>query len=313
MMINIPQKNARTQTIAAVDVGTNTVRLLVVRGRSKSSFKILEQAQRITRLGEGMGRNIQEMPMVRTVAAITDFVKRAQKLQAAKIAVYATSAARRAENRAEFCERVHQATGVEPEIISGVREAELTFRGVCSVLPAVCKNAVILDIGGGSTEMICVQEGKVLKIHSLEIGAVSLTERFFRPADSIPENDLARFREYAEKALEKENIMFLQKVTWVGTAGTITTLAALDRQMVQYDPNRINGFLLSEEKVSRWLEILASMPLVKRRELAGLEPGRADIIVAGVGLVEIIMNHFHFDKILVSDAGFREGIIHALF
>ena len=309
-MIDIPERNSDFSSRAGIDVGTNTVRLLVVGGKAPSSFTVLEQSQRITRLGEGMDRRLQQEPMKRTVAVIVDFVRRARQLQAAPIAIVATSAARRAENGAEFCRRVRQATGIWPEIVSGTKEAELTLRGVQLAVPVAGKDAVILDVGGGSTELIRVDGGKVTDIKSLEIGAVTLTERFLYTAGPIPDAELDQLRKYAKKIME--GLDFPSDSTWVGTAGTITTLAAMDQQMVQYNPERINGFILSCERVSYWLELLAQMPLQERQGLPGLEPKRADIIVAGAGLLEVVMERFNLEFTLVSDAGFREGMVYNL-
>ncbi len=308
-MADIPVHD--TKTMAAVDVGTNTVRLLVVRGSKVSSAAIVEEAQQITRLGEGMERQLHDVPMQRTVAAIAGFVRRAQEFQPDRIAILATSAARRAENGSEFCRLVYKATGVMPQIISGRYEAELTVRGVLGAVPAGIENAVILDIGGGSTELVQVADSKVMKIKSLEIGAVTLTERFFHHTGPIPQTELARLGDFAKGVLE--GLELTCPAIWVGTAGTITTLASLDQQMVQYDPKKINGYWLTAPKISRWLEVLATMTHDERKTLPGLEPGRADIIVAGAGLLEVIMKHFGQDRITVSDAGFREGIIYSLY
>lgn len=309
-MIDIPVQNMN-KTLAAIDVGTNTVRLLVVRGQSPSSLDVLVQAQKITRLGQGLDRQLLESSMQRTIEAIVDFVKRAQQFQAGRIDILITSAARQAENGVEFCQRVGKTVGLEPKIISGTTEAELTVKGVLGAVSVADKNVVILDIGGGSTEIVEVIQGKVAKIESLEIGAVTLTERYFHPSDPIPRADLDRFRDDVSRMFEE--LRFFSHMFWVGTAGTITTLAALDQQMVEYDPRRINGYILTGKIISQWLEVLSSIPLEERRQLAGLEPGRADIIVAGVGLLDVIMNHFRLEKIMVSDAGFREGIIYNLF
>jgi exopolyphosphatase/guanosine-5'-triphosphate,3'-diphosphate pyrophosphatase len=311
MMIDIPVQGMNIRTLAAIDVGTNTVRLLVVRGKDSSTISVLDQAQKITRLGQGLDRQLLETPMERTIEAIVNFVQKAQKFQAERIDILITSAARQAENGEEFCRWVGKAAGLEPKIISGTTEAELTVKGVLGAVPVADKNVVILDIGGGSTEIVEVMRGKVAKIESLEIGAVTLTEKYFNPSDPISEADLDRFRDDAKKILK--GLRFPSHMVWVGTAGTITTLAALDQQMVKYDPLKINGYILSGKIISQWLEVLSSMPLDERRQLAGLEPGRADIIVVGVGLLDVIMNHFHLEKIMVSDAGFREGIIYNLF
>lgn len=311
-MADIPVHDTNIQTMAAVDVGTNTVRLLVVRGEKFSSAAIVDQAQQITRLGELMrDRQIQDIPMRRTVAAIADFVKRAKAFQPVQIAILATSAARQAKNADEFCRLVYKATGVMPEIISGRYEAELTVRGVLGAVPEAGENSVILDIGGGSTELVRVADGKIIDILSMEIGAVTLTERFFRHSGPIPKTELAHMRDFAKVVLEESE--FTCPATWVGTAGTITTLASLDQQMVQYDPKKINGYRLSAPEISRWLEVLAAMSLQTRKTLPGLEPDRADIIVAGAGLLEVIMKHFGQEHISISDAGFREGIIYSLY
>jgi exopolyphosphatase/guanosine-5'-triphosphate,3'-diphosphate pyrophosphatase len=310
-MIDIPVQGMNIRTLAAIDVGTNTVRLLVVRGQDSSTISVLDRAQKITRLGQGLDSQLLEIPMERTIVAIVNFVQRAQQFQPDRIDILITSAARQAKNGAEFCRQVRKAVGHDPKIISGATEAELTVKGVLGAVPVADENGVILDIGGGSTEIVEVMRGKVMKIESLEVGVVTLTEKYFHPSDPIPEADLERFRDDAKKILE--GLKFPSHITWVGTAGTITTLAALDQQMLKYDPRRINGYLLSGKSVSQWLEVLSSMPLDERRQLAGLEPGRADIIVAGVGFLDVMMNHFHLEKIMVSDAGFREGIIYNLF
>lgn len=310
-MIDIPVQDMNNRTMAAIDVGTNTVRLLVVRGQDSSSLSVLAQSQKVTRLGQGLDRHLQEVPMERTTKAIVNFVQEAQQFQPDRIDILITSAARQAENGAEFCQRVENAAGHEPKIISGKMEAELTVKGVLGAVPVADKDVVILDIGGGSTEIVEVRQKEVVKIESLEIGAVTLSEKYFHPSDPIPHAALQRFRDDAQEIFK--GLRFPSHMIWVGTAGTVTTLAALDQQMVEYDPRRINGYLLSGKSVAQWLEILSSMSLDKRRQLAGLEPARADIIVAGVGLLDVIMTQFQLKKIMVSDGGFREGIIYNLF
>lgn len=296
--------------VAAVDVGTNSVRLLVADATGGVVAEI-ERTLAITRLGEGVDatRRLQPAPLARTVARIAADVERARELGATRIRVVATSAVRDAANAGEFAAAVHAASGLVPEVVSGQEEARLAFAGATTSLHGP---VLVVDVGGGSTEFV-YGHGRVEAACSLDVGSVRLTERHVR-ADPPEAFELDAVRAEARRAVQTARSALAATLAeaprpdLVGVAGTITTIAAIALGLAGYDRDAIHHARLARATVGEIAARLAAMTVAERRTLPAMPLGREDVIVAGALLLESAMDGLGFDEILVSETDILDGI-----
>jgi len=298
--------------LATVDLGTNTVRLLVVEPTG-ATWRTLEQTQRVTRLGEGQGATgrLAPEPMRRTAAAVAEFSRAARALGADRVRIVATSAVREAVNREEFVARLERESGERVEVVSGEEEARLTLKGVASGLPGLGGSFVLFDIGGGSTEFVLARGGAPAAAVSLRLGVVTLQEEWGEPGP-VRWDRFARLREHVGRRLAAEVPAAIAGAAMgelVGTAGTVTTLAALDLGLRAYDPAAVHGHRLDRAAVERQLARLGALDVQARALLPCLEPGRADVIIPGIAICLAAMARLGRDTVVVSDRGLREGIL----
>jgi exopolyphosphatase/guanosine-5'-triphosphate,3'-diphosphate pyrophosphatase len=303
--------------VAVIDVGTNTVLLTVAERRGSSFHPVVERAE-ITRLGRGVDRTgvLDADAIAGTVAVISRYASEARALGAERIAAVATSAARDARNGADFFEACRIAAGIAPEIIAGGEEARLVHLSAWGDFGAAGKRLAVLDVGGGSSEVTWgsgpVPEGR----RSFQMGAVRLTERA-APGDPPSPADLARMEEMARGALsevaEIRSAGALSGARLVAVAGTVTTLAAVAQALPAYDALRVHGSTLTREALAALASRLAALATRERAALPGMEPKRADVIVAGAVLVAAAMDLGGFDALTVSDRGVRWGLLHDRF
>jgi exopolyphosphatase / guanosine-5'-triphosphate,3'-diphosphate pyrophosphatase len=284
--------------VAAVDLGTNSTRLLVADVEDGRVDEV-ERETVITRLGEGVDRRRRLLPepIARTRNCLTDFRRRAEKLGAERTLLVATSAVRDAENGEAFLGEVEWSYGFDTQLLSGDEEAAMALRGV-SVGRELEPGTLLLDVGGGSTELT-LPDFRV----SLDIGSVRQTERFLT-SDPPTGEELAACRA-AIRAVLEEHGSDLEVRHAIGLAGTITTLAALE--LGEYDRERVHGYRITREAAERELERLAALPLAERREVPGLEPARAPVIVAGIAIVTEVLRFFHLDELEVSEHDLLTG------
>jgi exopolyphosphatase/guanosine-5'-triphosphate,3'-diphosphate pyrophosphatase len=296
--------------LAALDVGTNTVLMLVVERTADGQILTLADMSRITRLGRGVDASgaLDPEAMTRTVDAIAEFAEQAHSLGAEKILTAATSAARDAKNGPEFLAMVKARAGLDLDIISGEAEARLSYVATMKGLnldPA--DKILIVDIGGGSTELIRAEPGRKLDVVSLQIGSVRLTERLVHHDPPVA-REAAELRLAADEALRNLGWDYRPDAL-VGIAGTVTTICAVALAMDKYDAVVVHGYRLSQAQVLETIRRLGAVPLEERKRIPGVEPGRADVIFAGAALLERIMGHFHAAEAIVSDRGVRWGLI----
>jgi len=299
--------------LAAIDLGTNTVRILVAEMDSATGLVPVWVDQTVTRLGEGLTKRGTLAPAAadRTVAAVRRFRDRALGLGAAEVLLVATAAVRQARDGHEFLARLRAEPGVHPRVVSGEEEAGLTLLGASWGLGAVAGTFALLDIGGGSTEVLVAEGARVLTAVSLALGVVQLVERFFL-RDPVSPVELDACRAYVDARFRDEawdRIRPHRPTTLVATAGTPTTLAVLDLGLPAYDPGRVHGHRLSAVTIARFTERLAALPLAERARIPGLEPGRADVIVPGAVVLAAALAGLGLPAATVSDAGLREGIL----
>jgi exopolyphosphatase/guanosine-5'-triphosphate,3'-diphosphate pyrophosphatase len=278
--------------VGVVDLGTNSTRLLVADVDDGQVDEVARELT-ITRLGEGVDerRKLLPLPMTRVRNVLSDYRRELEELQAERVLAIGTSAVRDAENGEAFLGEIEWSYGFATRLLSGDEEAALTFRGV-SEGRALDPQTLVLDVGGGSTELIL--DGSRT---SLDIGSVRLTERFLH-TDPPTRDELAN-------AADAIKLPDFHPTSAIGVAGTVTTLAALE--LGGYDPERVHGYRISRAVVETQLERLASLPLAQRRELPGLEPERAPVIVGGAIIVSEVLDRYGLDAIDASERDLLHG------
>ncbi len=283
---------------AAIDIGTNSCRLLI---GEKNSKKVIprQMVLRTTRLGENLisTGKISKDAMVRTANALKEFKKYINKHKKVKVGVVATSAAREAKNSKEFIEYIRDNTDFNVNIITGKEEAYLSYCGAVNSV-SYKDTPVVLDIGGGSTELIYSNENE-LEASSSRVGAVVCTENSSTPTE---------IQEKLSKSLNTIN-KIKDNYEIIGVGGTITTLAAIHQELKVYDPRKIQDYILKREDIDELFFKLCGLTLAERKKLPGLQPQRADIIVAGTLILWVIMTYLDVEKIIVSEADILHGII----
>ncbi len=295
--------------IAAIDIGSNTLRLLIAE-KSAQGFYPLCRDREIVRLGRNFypDRLLSAQAIESAVKVLKRFKIRADREGVTNIFAVGTGVLREAQNIAIFLDWTEKETRLPVRIISGLEEARLMAKGVLSLFPSRSGKSVIFDMGGGSTEFVFIKEGHMAERLSLPLGVVALTERFLKSDPPSPDES-KWLKDHCRNILKKnltnnDNIKNL-----IGTAGTVTTLAAMSKKLLDYDPDQINGTVLTKGRLRQLSEEIFTLPLDQRAKLAGLEPGRADVIAAGLLLVLEILDHFSQEDLLVSDAGLLEGLI----
>lgn len=295
--------------VAAIDVGTNTTRLLVAESAA-GGYRALDRRLLFTRLGEGVDRTrrLAGAPIERTLRAIAELCAVCGEFGVGRLRVAGTSALRDAENRDDFLKAAARLTGVEPEVLSGEEEARLSFLGATHDLPP--GRYLVCDIGGGSTEFILGGplgiEGRV----SLDIGAVRLTERCLGSDPPAPE-DLLILEGAVDLALEGAGAALAGATgaRFVGVAGTVTSLGAMRLGLERYDPALTHHLHLERPAVDLLYRELAAMSAGERRQIQGLDPGRADVIVAGAAILAKSLARWAFHEVVVSERDILDGLV----
>ena len=298
--------------LGAIDVGSHTARLLIAECKGGRLYPV-KTARKITRLNMALcdGR-LTGHEINATIKAVKEFGVDLRKYNVDRYVAVATNVFREAVNGAEIINRIRKDTGVNVEIITGEKEAFLTSSGILITLDHPPVNAILFDLGGGSTELSLINNGMMLEKISLGFGAASLTRNFIKNDPSLPE-ELEGIHKYIKKNLNKIcnkwAAMSGDDACLVGTAGTVTTLAAVMEGLTEYDPERINNSKIQKDDVLKLLIRLNSTTVSERACINGLEAGRADVIIAGTVAVLAIMECFGFSQLVVSDGGLLEGLI----
>jgi len=305
---------------ATIDIGTNSVLLLVADSEGGALRPVLERAT-VTRLGEGVDKNRRLLPAAceRTLACLSDYAQQLRTLGVSRLDAVGTSAMRDAAGGQDFVARAAAILGVAPRVIDGNEEARLTFAGALSGLPAPSGTSengkvTVFDIGGGSTEIIVGTSSattrRIAAAVSLNIGSVRLFERHVRsdPPSAEEMRNVQRDIRLALVDAPKPD----EDATLVGVAGTVTQLAALELELTPYDSTRVHGHRLTRRSVDRLAARLASLDLAQRRALPGMEPARADVLVVGSAIAQAVLEWSGASEVVVSDRGVRWGLAEEL-
>jgi exopolyphosphatase/guanosine-5'-triphosphate,3'-diphosphate pyrophosphatase len=309
-------------TYAAIDIGTNTFRLLIAdirpgQGKDNISFREIRSERIITRLGNGLSEDglLKKDALERGIDALRQFRKLIDEENCEKVLAVATSALRNAGNSAEFITSAKESSGIEIEIITGKAEAELTAAGMLIDIdrPGSC---LMVDIGGGSTELIFKGETVTPAVRTLDLGVVYLAEKYMK-SDPPSENDLEMLGKEISDKLETVREFFTSLITpetiLMGTAGTITALAAALQQLEKYNHDRVHNFRMNITDLNGICSEMTEMTTAERSKFLPFEPSRLDIIVPGTLILLTLMSIFRFNEIVVSNYGLREGILAELY
>jgi exopolyphosphatase / guanosine-5'-triphosphate,3'-diphosphate pyrophosphatase len=298
--------------VASIDIGTNTVRLLILETTPGGSLREVDQVSAITRLGKGMDteKKLLDDRMDETISVLTKFRNECRKFEPLTIRTVATSAVREAGNQEYFVLRAKKESDLEIEVVSWEEEAELMAKGVLWKLPNIEKDILIFDIGGGSTEYIIVRGGQIISAVGTQLGTVRLTDKFISHHPiNVNEYKVLEMHLRKELKLVKDQLSCFSPDVLVGTAGTVTTLAAIDEDVYPYDHEKIHGKSLTFKRIGELLEDLKKKSLAERVAMNTIEKGREDLIIVGGALVLETMRVFECNLMTISDHGLLEGVV----
>ena len=294
--------------LAAVDCGTNSVRLLVSRLVDGRLVEV-DRRLHLTRLGQGVDATGRFHPeaLARTLDAMADFGAELDELGVSHRRVVATSAARDAANSAEFFDGTRARLGVDAEIIPGEEEARLSYAGAVGALPDVAQPVLVMDIGGGSTELVLGSDGQVRHAISLDVGSVRVRERFLH-SDPPTAEEVAAATAHIDALLDASGIDFATVATWVGVGGTVTSLSALAQELPTYDRARVHGSVVTHGELDELGQRLMVMPVAAVAQLPTMVPGRADVICCGALIARRVASHIA-PELTVSEADILDGMV----
>ncbi len=297
--------------VASIDLGTNTALLLIAevnpRGAETAPLHIWHDEARITRLGEKLHETKNFIPeaRARVLRALQDYKNRCNALGVEKILAVGTAAFRKARNAADFVAEIKHATGIDVRVISGDEEARLSYLSAEKDFGSFHENLHVLDIGGGSTEIIS-KDGGV----SYDVGAVILTESIVKH-DPVTDGEFQELKKKIIKTLATTAIGDTMKpLSLVGLAGSVTTLSAIKQKLAVWDGSKVQGSILVREDVDGFVELFRGMKNEERRVLIGMVPGREDTILAGTLILQGVMEKLGAAEVVVSDRGLRYGVVY---
>jgi exopolyphosphatase/guanosine-5'-triphosphate,3'-diphosphate pyrophosphatase len=312
----------KSMPLASIDIGTNTFRLLIAKvrfDRSRNNYAIKEiySERIITRLGEGIPEKgyIREEAIEKGIEVLKRFRENIDRHGAYRTSAIATSALRDAKNSVSFIKRVHNATGLDIHIISGEEEARKTASGMLMDMK-LPETALMIDIGGGSTELIFTNLRRLLFIKSLNLGVVYLACRYMKNDPPLKKDLKSMESEISSNIMPLKDTFknfFSKNTVFIGTAGTVTALSAITQKLTRYDHNKIHNSKITKEKIEKIFFDISTISSQERMRYLPFEPARLDIIVPGTLILLKIMESFGFKKVNVSNYGLREGILFDLY
>ena len=298
--------------VAAIDCGTNSIRLLIAEPNGAGGLTDLQRRLEVVRLGQGVDASgaFHADALQRTFAAVDQYAELIKKadVPVEKVHFVATSATRDVKNRDSFFAGVKERLGVVPDVISGETEAHLSFYGALSRVTPEGEPVLVMDIGGGSTELITGSAAGTLHSGiSLDVGSVRVTERFLKQ-NPVADDDLAGAAEYVDDLLTGSGVDFNSIGTWIGVAGTVTTLAGVYLELEHYDRERVHGAVIPLLAIAELLHRLARMTVQEIRALPSMHPGRADVITGGALIEARVAARLSVQDLIVSESDILDGI-----
>jgi exopolyphosphatase/guanosine-5'-triphosphate,3'-diphosphate pyrophosphatase len=300
--------------VAFVDIGTNAVRLLVVRINPNLSYTIVSQEKEVVRLGEQEFKDniLKPEAMARTIFVCGKFAQLAKTYGATEIIAVGTSAIREAKNQYEFLEKLREDTGLIVKVITGEDEARLICLGIASGIDIGDKNALFLDLGGGSTEIAIGNQYECFYVNSLRLGAIRLTTKFIGDAwtGPIKSETYRKIRQYSckkIKAVKSKVLGYGVRLAW-GSSGTIINLAEISNKVFKKTATT-EGLVLSRKNLKKLASVLCALPLEERKKAPAMNPDRADIIIAGAAVIEAVMESLGIEEIKISRKELRDGLL----
>jgi exopolyphosphatase/guanosine-5'-triphosphate,3'-diphosphate pyrophosphatase len=298
--------------VAAIDCGTNSIRLLIAEPNGAGGLTDLQRRLEVVRLGQGVDASgaFHADALQRTFAAVDQYAELIKKadVPVEKVHFVATSATRDVKNRDSFFAGVKERLGVVPDVISGETEARLSFYGALSRVTPEGEPVLIMDIGGGSTELITGSAAGTLHSGiSLDVGSVRVTERFLKQ-NPVADDDLAGAAEYVDDLLTGSGVDFSSIGTWIGVAGTVTTLAGVYLELEHYDRERVHGAVIPLPAIAELVHRLARMTVQEIRALPSMHPGRADVITGGALIEARVAARLSVQDLIVSESDILDGI-----
>lgn len=294
--------------VAAIDIGSNTLLLLVAEVGADGTLRPVVDECRFGRLGQGLarGRRLAPESVARSLEVLRDYRRLLDEAGARRIGVVGTQALREAEDAGDFTGEAEAILGAPVEIIAGEREAALVAAATTASFPELCAGEVVVaDVGGASTEILVVAGGAVRSLVSVPIGAVKLSEQHLA-SDPATADEARALLAAVDEALAE--LALPEVAVVIGTAGTATSLATIEQKLLDYDPARVQGFRLDSASVDRLLARLLELTIAEKRRLRGLEPQRADVIAGGVAVYARLLRRIGAREIVVSDRGVRWGL-----
>lgn len=293
---------------AIIDLGSNSVRMIIMKIYKDGSYKMIEQEKEMVRLSEGMGKELTLKPRAieRTLYTLKLFKKLLEAHKVDKVIAVATAAVRKARNKQDFLAKAKEVTGLDFNIISGEEEAYYGYLGVINTIDI--SSCVIIDIGGASTEVVWVADKKIKECISLPYGAVVLTETFLKK-DPIPTADLKKLENFLFKRFN--DIPWFQevkKLPIIGLGGTIRTLAKIDKKKNKYPLERLHNYRLTLEKAASICDQVITSTVTERKKIPGLNKSRADIIAGGLAVIKVLKDLSEAEELIISGNGLREGV-----
>lgn len=299
---------------AIIDIGTNSIKFCLAEGTGAGGYRVVKDVNDIVCLGEGLKDSgcIGAEVLERNARSVANFAGEARAAGADEIVAVGTMALRAAKNAADFTARVKELCGVEVHVLTGEEEAQLSCMAVMSGIKGAAEaDLMMMDSGGGSTEFIFSKAGKVVRKFSLDVGAVRFTEQYFSKTP-VAASKLAEAQAAIKKELAGGGVAgpaaFL-----VGMGGTVTSMASVKHKMAQYDPDVIQGSTLSLDEINAQVADYAAKTLEQRRGIVGLQPKRADVILAGACIVKAVLELTGANEITVSSRNLRHGLLLRLF
>jgi len=299
---------------AVIDIGTVSIKFCVAEEHPEKIFEVIKDENDIKKLGSGLKKTgkISMPSLERNAVSVAEFVKQARDLGSDEIVIVGTMALRSADNRADFIKRVKELTGLDVNVLSGEEEADISFVAVrYGVTGAMEKDFVMLDTGGGSSEFVFSEKGTLKRKLSINVGAIRITEQYFLKTPVTGEI-LAMAGAEIRRELVGSGVVKGPDFM-IGIGGNVTSMAAVKHKMAVYDPGIIHCSELTLSDIKSQIETFASMTLNERMNIVGLQPDRADVILAGACIVREAMEICGATELTVSDYGLRHGVMYTLF